>query len=262
MSALEVLQTCPSQRNAFLSALGSLEPSGLKFIKFDITNVKPHLPYHVAFQIHMGYSKYTIKHAIVNEGAATCVMSLICWKSLSSLPLSQSPTMLTTFDGHSFYPHGILPAFLVQLGGKTIEVDVEVVDAHLDYNLLLGRNWTYVMVLSYHPSSTLFVFLMMRRSWQSTSYPLRMLSPVHQLDRRSPWSTILSQQLIISMSKCIHPLWVPLTSWHRFTMFKACPIGLFRQRGSFLSALPILTILGPYLPRLRLVKVSHMLECP
>jgi hypothetical protein len=56
-------------------------------------------------------------------------------------------TMLTAFDGHSFRPHGILPTFLVQLGGKTVEVDVEVVDAPLDYNLLLGCNWTYAMTI-------------------------------------------------------------------------------------------------------------------
>jgi hypothetical protein len=31
------------------------------------------------------------------------------------------------------------------LGGKIIYVDVEVVDAPLDYNLLLGHNWTYAM---------------------------------------------------------------------------------------------------------------------
>jgi hypothetical protein len=65
---------------------------------------------------------------------------LTCWKSISSPTLSQSPTMLTTFDSHYFHPHGILPAFPVQLGGKTVEVDVEVVDAPLEYNLLLGRN--------------------------------------------------------------------------------------------------------------------------
>jgi hypothetical protein len=46
--------------------------------------------------------------------------------------------MLTTFDDHSFHLHSILPAFLVQLGGKMVEVDVEVVDVPLDYNLLLG----------------------------------------------------------------------------------------------------------------------------
>ena len=53
MSALEVLQTCTSHRNALLSALGDIEPSGSKFIKFDVMDVKPHFPYHVAFQIHV-----------------------------------------------------------------------------------------------------------------------------------------------------------------------------------------------------------------
>jgi hypothetical protein len=147
MSALEVLLTCPSQRNAFLSALGALDPSGLKVIKFDVIYVKPHLHYHVEFQIHVGYSTYTIKHAIVDEGVATCVMSLICWKALDSPNLSQSSTMLTTFDGRSFHPHSILPAFLIHLGGKMIEVDVEVVDAPIDYNLLLGHNWNYAMTI-------------------------------------------------------------------------------------------------------------------
>jgi hypothetical protein len=33
----------------------------------------------------------------------------------------------------------------MQLGGKTMCVEVEVVDAPLDYTLLLGRSWTYAM---------------------------------------------------------------------------------------------------------------------
>jgi hypothetical protein len=93
------------------------------------------------------YLKYTIKHAVVDEGIATCVMSLICWKSLGSSTLSQSPTILTSFDRHSFCSDDIIPAFPFQLGGKMIEVDVEVVDAPLDYKLLLGCNWTYVMTI-------------------------------------------------------------------------------------------------------------------
>jgi hypothetical protein len=151
MLALEVLQMCPSQRNVLLYALGALEPSGSKFIKFDVTNVKPRLPYHVEFQIHVGYSKYTIKRAVVDEGAATCVMSLIYCKSLGSLTLSKSSKMLTTFDCNSFRPHDILPAFPVQLGGKMVEVEIEVVDAPLDCNLLPVCNWTYTMtvVMSY-----------------------------------------------------------------------------------------------------------------
>jgi hypothetical protein len=33
----------------------------------------------------------------------------------------------------------------MQLGGKTMCVEFEVVDAYLDYNILLGRSWTYSM---------------------------------------------------------------------------------------------------------------------
>jgi hypothetical protein len=125
--------------------LGALDPCGSKVIKFDITYVKPCLPYHVAFQIHVGYSKYTIKCIIVDEGVATCVMSLVYWKALNYLTLSQSLTMLTSFDSHSFCHHVILPSFMVQLGGKTMEVEVELVDAPLNYNLLLELNWNYAM---------------------------------------------------------------------------------------------------------------------
>jgi hypothetical protein len=88
MLALEVLQMCPSQRNVLLSTLGALDPNVSKVIKFDVTDVKPRLSYHVAFQIHVGYSKYTIKRVVVDEGAATCVMSLVCWKALGSPTLS------------------------------------------------------------------------------------------------------------------------------------------------------------------------------
>jgi hypothetical protein len=94
----------------------------------------------VAFQIHVDYSKYTIKHTIIDEGATMCVMSLTCWKSIGSL------TMLTTFDGRYFHPHGIIPTFPVKLGGKIVELNVEVVDAPIEYNLLLGHNWTYAMI--------------------------------------------------------------------------------------------------------------------
>ena len=31
------------------------------------------------------------------------------------------------------------------MGGKTVAIEVEVVDAPLNYNLLLGRNWMYSM---------------------------------------------------------------------------------------------------------------------
>jgi hypothetical protein len=72
-------------------------------------------------------------------------MSLACWKGLKSPTLNKSPMMLCDFNGRGFHPHGLLQSLVVQLGGKTITVDVEVVNAPLDYNLLLGRSWFYSM---------------------------------------------------------------------------------------------------------------------
>jgi hypothetical protein len=54
-------------------------------------------------------------------------------------------TILTPFDGRSFRTHGILPSFPVSLGSKNAEIKVKVVDAPLDYNILMVLNWTYVM---------------------------------------------------------------------------------------------------------------------
>ena len=44
-----------------------------------------------------------------------------------------------------FLSHGLISALVVELGGKTVSIQVEVVDAPLDYNHLLGRNWFYAM---------------------------------------------------------------------------------------------------------------------
>lgn len=68
-----------------------------------------------------------------------------CWKTLGSPSLSRSPTTLKTFDGKKYTPYGILSNLQIELGGKTITIDVEVVGL-LDNNILLGRPWLYVMV--------------------------------------------------------------------------------------------------------------------
>jgi hypothetical protein len=51
MSTLEVLQRCLAQRKALLTTLGSTEIGNSGTIMLDTINLKPHLPYHVAFQI-------------------------------------------------------------------------------------------------------------------------------------------------------------------------------------------------------------------
>jgi hypothetical protein len=149
MSSLEVLQSFSSHRKALLAALGSTETCNLGTIMLDTSNLKPHPPYHVAFQIAVAYTtknfSWNIFRTVVDDSASTCVMYLACCKSISQPVLSPSPTLLTSFDGRSFLPHGIIPSFPMQLGGKPVCVKVEVVNASLDYNILLGRSWTYAM---------------------------------------------------------------------------------------------------------------------
>jgi hypothetical protein len=94
--------------------------------------------------------------------------------------------MLTAFDSHSFLPHGILRVFLVHLGRKMVEVDVEVVDAPHDYNLFLGRNWTYAMTTIV---SSIFLTLCFHRDGNIMTIDqlsFAYASPMHRLDRRSP----------------------------------------------------------------------------
>jgi hypothetical protein len=149
MSALEVLHSFPSQTKSLLFTLGYAKTCNLREVVLNPTNLKPRLPYHIAFQIVVSYTMeyftWNILCIVVDEGTSTCVMLLVCWKAIGQPVLSLSPTLLTTFDGRLFIPHGIIPSFPMQLGGNTMCVKVEVVDMPLDYKLLLGRSWTYAM---------------------------------------------------------------------------------------------------------------------
>jgi hypothetical protein len=73
MSTLEVLQSCPSQRKALLTTLGSTETCNPGTIMMDTTELKPHLPYHIVFQIVVAYPMKTftwnIFCMVVDEGA-------------------------------------------------------------------------------------------------------------------------------------------------------------------------------------------------
>ena len=73
-------------------------------------------------------------------------MSLSCWRAIGSPEVRQSPTTLKAFDGLGFQPYGLIPSLAITLGGKTVSIHVEIVDATLDYNILLGWNWFYAMI--------------------------------------------------------------------------------------------------------------------
>jgi hypothetical protein len=141
MSALEVLQTCPAQRKALLKAIGGIDPTDTNLIIFDLEDHIPRLPPQLAFQIQVIVSDKNICRTVIDEGASTCVMSLACWKAIGSPSLNESQNTLKAFNGSGFKPYGVLPSFPITLEGKMVQVEVEVFDAPLDYNLLLGRSW-------------------------------------------------------------------------------------------------------------------------
>lgn len=151
MSVLEVLQSCLAQRSDLLSTISAVDPKNSLALTFDTLNVKKRLPHHMAFQIKSTYRKTNIIRIVIDEGASTCVMYMSCWKAIGSPSTVPSPTLFTTFDGHSHRPHGIIPTFPICVGGKVVNIEVEINDANLDYNLLLGRNWIYEMnaIVSY-----------------------------------------------------------------------------------------------------------------
>ena len=84
MSTLEVLQSCPTQWDALLAALGSMDSLSL-MAKFHLFDVKIHLHYHTSLSIDVIHGGNTIGMVVVDKGASTCVMFLSCWKALGSL---------------------------------------------------------------------------------------------------------------------------------------------------------------------------------
>jgi hypothetical protein len=64
-----------------------------------------------------------------------------CWKAIGSPPLNESQNTLKAFNGSGFKPYGVLPSLPITLEGKTIQVEVEVFNTPLDYNILLGCSW-------------------------------------------------------------------------------------------------------------------------
>jgi hypothetical protein len=145
MSVLEVLQTCPTQRKSIPSTLGAVDPADTRLITFDLDSGEPHLPALIVFQIPVKIRNITVHQCIINEGASTCIMSKTVWQKLGSPELIPSAITLRAYDGQPSSPEGLFQNVPVELGGKTILIDIEVINAPLDYNILFGRSYMYTM---------------------------------------------------------------------------------------------------------------------
>jgi hypothetical protein len=146
MSTLQVIHNYPSQCITLLSSIRATDPEEANLIMFNMDYFKEGLSHHLTFQNQILVGGNNIYHIVLDEGASTRVMSFSCWRALGSPKFNQSPTTLKAFDGFGFQTHRLLQSFTTTLKGKIVSVDIEVVDAPLDYNLLLGHSWFYAMI--------------------------------------------------------------------------------------------------------------------
>jgi len=104
-----------------------------------------HLPSYVPFQITVQAYNMVVPSTILDEGSCIIIMSSTTWKDLGSPQLVPVTQNLLAFNGGTSQPLGILLKFPITLGGKTIYIDVMVVQGPLDLNLLLGCDYVYFM---------------------------------------------------------------------------------------------------------------------
>ena len=145
MSALEVLKTCPTQRKALFSVIGVIDPSYPRLINFDLDQGEPQMPSFVAFQVPVMIQNLVIHRFIIDEGESTYVMSTFVWYKLGSPTLQPSSTSLPAYDGCFSQPQGVFTNLPIDLSKKIVLIDIEVVNAQINCNVLLGRSYKYAM---------------------------------------------------------------------------------------------------------------------
>jgi hypothetical protein len=105
----------------------------------------PRLPSHIPFQITVQVCGRDVPQTLIDEGASISILSSLAWQALGCPQLALVTQNLLAFNRRTSQPLGTLPQFPVTLGGKTVFIDVMVVQDPLDFSLLLGRDYVYAM---------------------------------------------------------------------------------------------------------------------
>jgi hypothetical protein len=72
-------------------------------------------------------------------------MSKVVWKKLGSPELVPFAITLRAYDSRPVSLEGLFQNVPVELGGKTILMNIEVMDAPFDYNILFRHSYMYTM---------------------------------------------------------------------------------------------------------------------
>jgi hypothetical protein len=98
----------------------------------------PHLPSHIPFKITVQVCGRDVPQTLIDEVSSISVFSSFAWQALGCPQLVSVMQNLLAFNRRTSQPLGTLPQFPITLGGKTVFIDVIVVQDPLDFDLLLG----------------------------------------------------------------------------------------------------------------------------
>jgi hypothetical protein len=151
------LESKPNSTHVFLIDTGSTMPGGIPpspaknppsneaILFYWGVLTGPHLPSHIPLKITVQVCGRVVPQTLIDEGSSVSILSSTAWKSLAYPQLVPVTQTLFAFNRRTGHPLGILPQFPVTLGGKTVFIDVMVVQDPLDFDLLLGRDYVYAM---------------------------------------------------------------------------------------------------------------------
>ena len=86
-----------------------------------------------------------VPSTVIDEGAFVSILSSTARQALGSPQLIAVTQNLLAFNRGTSQPLGILPRLPITLVEKTVYIDVMVFQVMLDFNLLLGCDYVYVM---------------------------------------------------------------------------------------------------------------------
>ena len=92
MSSLEVLQSCPLQQKALLSAIDGLDHIDENLIYFDLKNHVPQFPSHLTIHILVIAHEKTIFRTIVDKGNQRVLCQGVVGRPLTLLRLCSPQT--------------------------------------------------------------------------------------------------------------------------------------------------------------------------
>jgi hypothetical protein len=124
----------------------SMLPLSPRMVSFDWNDLtEPLLPSFSSLQILVKANSKCIYRFIIDEGSSASILSSLALKYLGSPKIVSNTSELLDFERRTIEYLGILPQFLITLGGNTFLVNMLVVQGPLDFNMICGHDYVYVM---------------------------------------------------------------------------------------------------------------------